>query len=212
MDFSVNLTIDLDTQEWQDSPAPGVQRKPLEREAAEHGHATSLVRYAPGSRFSEHKHPLGEELLVLEGVFSDEHGHYVEGSYIRNPPGSAHSPYSEPGCLLFVKLQQMPAEENQTIRVDTGKQGWQTTPSQVLRQNLFDSNYEQVSLFAFDSGQSITLTTDCGCEMLLIEGAVSANQQQQQSLSWNRFGPNQSIELQAQQKSLIWLKRHKQPR
>lgn len=30
----------------------------------------STVRYEPGARFSAHDHPLGEEILVLEGVFS----------------------------------------------------------------------------------------------------------------------------------------------
>ncbi|TMP76706.1 cupin, partial [Pseudoalteromonas ruthenica] len=66
-------------------------------EGAEFGHATSIVRYAPGAVFSEHSHPLGEEILVLDGIFSDEQGDYPAGSYIRNPPGSKHTPFSDTG-------------------------------------------------------------------------------------------------------------------
>ena len=43
---------------------------------------------------------------MLEGVFSNEHGHYPPGSYLRNPPGTTHTPFSEPGCVIFVKLWQ----------------------------------------------------------------------------------------------------------
>lgn len=68
--------------------------------------ATSIVRYAPESRFAEHIHELGEEFLVLEGMFSDEHGDYGAGTYVRNPPGSSHSPYTVDGCTIFVKLRQ----------------------------------------------------------------------------------------------------------
>ena len=84
----------------------GVWRKPLAREAVEHGHTTSVVRYDAGSRFPEHAHPLGEEILVLEGIFSDEHGNYPTGTYLRSPPQSKHSPFSEEGCVLLVKLDQ----------------------------------------------------------------------------------------------------------
>ena len=51
--------------------------------------------------FSTHPHPHGEEILVLEGVFSDEHGDYPAGTYLRNPPGSQHAPYSKEGCVIF---------------------------------------------------------------------------------------------------------------
>jgi len=75
----------------------------LDRLGAESGRATSIVRCVPGSYFSAHVHDGGEEFLVLEGVFSDEHGNYGPGSYLRNPPGSLHSPFSEEGCTLYVK-------------------------------------------------------------------------------------------------------------
>ena len=84
MDFTERIVIETQNQDWQVSPMPGVLRKPLAREDAERGHATSIVRYEPGASFSEHGHPLGEEILVLEGTFSDQTGDYPAGTYFRN--------------------------------------------------------------------------------------------------------------------------------
>ena len=61
---------------WQPSPIPGVERRMLDRIGDEVARATTIVRYAPGSQLSPHTHGGGEEFLVLEGVFQDEHGDY----------------------------------------------------------------------------------------------------------------------------------------
>ena len=87
MQFDKSVVINTREQEWEASPMPGVWRKPLARKAVEHGHTTSLVRYDPGSSFSSHNHPMGEEILVLEGVFSDEHGNYPAGTYFTQSTG-----------------------------------------------------------------------------------------------------------------------------
>ncbi len=124
LDFSKHVVIDSAEQEWQSSPLPGVIRKPLAREGRESGHATSIVRYEAGSSFSAHSHPLGEEIFVLEGVFSDENGDYPAGSYLRNPPSSSHSPFSKDGCLIFVKLQQFDVNDLEEVRIDTNTKEW----------------------------------------------------------------------------------------
>ncbi len=105
---------------WQWSPDRSVQRRMLDRDGEEVARATSLVKYPAGSRFPAHHHGAGEEFLVLEGVFSDEFGDYPSGTYVRNPPGSAHSPSSRDGCLIFVKLRQFDPGDLQRIVVDTG--------------------------------------------------------------------------------------------
>jgi anti-sigma factor ChrR (cupin superfamily) len=76
---------------WEPSPSGTVWRKPLYREGGESGLVTSLVRYAPGGAFPEHVHPEGEEILVLEGEFADEHGRYPPGTWIRIPHLSRHT-------------------------------------------------------------------------------------------------------------------------
>lgn len=94
-------------KEWIASPSPGVFRKMLDRDGEEVARATSLVLYHPDSHFPRHTHGGGEEFLVLEGVFSDEHADYPAGTYVRNPIGSSHEPFVKPGCVILVKLRQM---------------------------------------------------------------------------------------------------------
>jgi anti-sigma factor ChrR (cupin superfamily) len=105
-EFDRRVVIDTTGEPWVPSPEAGVERRMLDRVGGEVARATSLVRYGPGARFAEHAHGGGEEFLVLEGVFSDERGDYPAGTYVRNPPGSRHRPFSRGGCTLFVKLHQ----------------------------------------------------------------------------------------------------------
>ncbi len=109
---------------WEDSPLPGVSRRLLERDGAEVARATSVVRYAPGARFDAHTHERGEEIFVLEGTFSDESGDHGPGTYLKNPPGSRHAPFSEPGCTLFVKLRHLDAADTECVVVDTRRAQW----------------------------------------------------------------------------------------
>ena len=122
-DLRVALAPATDTS-WQDSPMPGVERYMLDRVGGEVARATSLVRYAAGSRFDSHTHHGGEEFLVREGVFSDQYGDYPAGTYIRNPPGSAHAPFSRRGCVLFVKLWQFAALDLEPVRINTRTAPW----------------------------------------------------------------------------------------
>jgi anti-sigma factor ChrR (cupin superfamily) len=117
--FDERVVIDTQNAEWVPSPVAGVDRIMLDRLGAEDARATSIVRFAAGSRFTPHEHLLGEEFLVLSGVFSDEYGDYPAGSYVRNPPGSRHAAYSEGGCELFVKVRQFDAADNVRVMIDT---------------------------------------------------------------------------------------------
>jgi len=78
----------------------GLSVLPLHEFGTEH---VALVRWQPGTRFNRHQHWGGEEILVLEGTFEDEHGSYPAGSWIRSPHRSEHTPFSKDGCLIYVK-------------------------------------------------------------------------------------------------------------
>lgn len=122
--LSQRAVVQSDVMAWIDSPAKGIQRKLLERDGAEVARATSVVRYAPDSQFASHTHDLGEEILVLDGVLSDESGNFGPGTYIKNPPGSSHAPHSHTGCTLLVKLRHLePADKQRTV-VDTQSTPW----------------------------------------------------------------------------------------
>ncbi len=155
LDMSRIVVINHNEQEWQASPMAGVKRIPLEREAAESGHVSSIVQYAAGSHFSEHFHPQGEEIFVLEGVFSDENGDYPAGSYLRNPPGSHHAPFSEGGCTLFVKLNQFKQGDQTQMAINTiehlaSRAGWINRLCHYM--NLKDSS---TALVRWPAGRAI---------------------------------------------------------
>ena len=123
-DFSQRCVVDSSTLAWQASPSPLIHRRMLERDGAEIAKATSIVRYAAGASFESHDHELGEEILVLDGTLSDEAGTYGPGTYLKNPPGSRHAPFSVDGCLLFVKLRHLDPADAERRVVDTRQSHW----------------------------------------------------------------------------------------
>ena len=123
-DFTIQAVVDTNKLVWIQSPASGVERKFLERVGNEIARASSLVRYAPNSSFAPHTHDGGEEILVLDGTFSDENGDYAAGTYLRNPPKSFHSPHSKDGCTIFVKLRQFHESDSAAVRIDTTAANW----------------------------------------------------------------------------------------
>lgn len=122
--LSQRVVVDSARLPWIDSPIAGIARQLLERDGGEVARATSIVRYAPGSRFARHVHDLGEEIFVLDGVLEDEAGTYPAGTYIKNPPGSAHAPGSATGCTLFVKLRHLDLADRERIVIDTRTASW----------------------------------------------------------------------------------------
>jgi anti-sigma factor ChrR (cupin superfamily) len=123
-DFSRRVVVATEGMPWIASPQAGVERRLLDRIGGEVARATSIVRYAPASAFPAHDHALGEEFFVLSGIFSDEHGDYPAGTYVRNPPQSRHSPRTAPGCVILVKLRQMAPSEHTRIVIDTASAKW----------------------------------------------------------------------------------------
>ncbi|GAA0792208.1 cupin domain-containing protein [Marinobacterium sediminicola] len=168
MDFSQRLVIDTRQLEWLPSPAPGVRRKPLERQQRESGHTTSIVEYAAGTAFSSHPHPKGEEIFVLEGVFSDESGDYPAGSYIRNPPGSQHAPFSREGCVIFVKLNQFAADDLHSVSIDTGTQPWLEGIGGLEVMPLHDFEGEHTALVKWPAGERFQPHRHFGGEEILV--------------------------------------------
>jgi anti-sigma factor ChrR (cupin superfamily) len=123
-DFTKKAVLHTNDLEWMASPAAGVSRKYLDRIGDEVARATSIVRYEPNAFFDVHTHDGGEEIFVLDGVFSDEGGDHPARTYIRNPPNSKHTPHSKEGCVLFVKLRQFHLDDMSTIRIDTNAAAW----------------------------------------------------------------------------------------
>ncbi|EGQ8488568.1 MULTISPECIES: cupin domain-containing protein [Vibrio] len=207
MDFSKRIVIDTAQQEWIASPSKGVWRKPLEREAEESGHTTSVVKYEPNSQFSTHPHPQGEEILVLEGVFSDEYGDYPAGTYLRNPPGSQHAPFSEEGCVILVKLNQFESEDLETVRINTNQASWQSGVGGLQVMPLHNFEHEHVALVKWPKGEKFQPHRHFGGEeIFVLSGEFRDELGTYPALSWIR-SPHMSEHFPfVEQETIIWVK------
>ena len=168
MDFTKRVVIHTHDQPWQASPLPGVWRKPLARENQESGHATSIVKYDAGASFRSHNHPLGEEIFVLSGTFSDETGDFPAGSYFRNPKGFIHAPFSRDGCELLVKLHQISPLDTQRVCVDTEQQNWQKGNGNLKVKSLHCFETESVALVFWPAGEEFILHRHYGGEEIYV--------------------------------------------
>lgn len=168
-DLSQRALVYTEEITWVDSPSPGVRRRMLERDGDEVARVTSIVRYIPGSYFTPHVHGGGEEFLVLNGVFSDEHGDYGSGSYVRNPVGSKHIPHSKAGCDIFVKLWQMDADDQDYVVINTNTAVWQPGLVQGLQvMPLHTYKTEQVALVKWEAGTRFNCHTHFGGEEIFV--------------------------------------------
>jgi len=215
-DLSQFAVVDVSESDWVASPAKGVLRLLLERDGGEKTtRATSLVAYQPNSRFESHGHPRGEEFVVLSGTFSDEHGDYPAGTYVRNPPGSSHQPFSRDGCLILVKLQQFDLGDDQHIvetlsaskHVSESVGGWS-------QQVLFEG-YEDVSFMQSNESRAIPVEwLRLGVEMLVMSGGLTmveaAGEAYHAEGSWLRFPACSNeyftVDIVAEKNTQLWIK------
>lgn len=187
LDFSKKISINTQQQAWLPSPLLGVERKPLARENAESGHATSIVKYQPGASFSEHSHPFGEEIYVIAGVFSDEHGDYPAGTYLRNPPGSKHAPFSKQGCTLFVKLNQFSKSDTEVVRVNTHTSDWQVGHGGLEVMPLHQFETQHTALVKWPAGERFKPHRHFGGEeILVLSGEFKDEHGSYPTLTWLR--------------------------
>lgn len=168
MNFNQKVVIETLQQPWTSSPHADVWRKPLAREEAERGHATSLVKFEPGASFHEHDHPLGEEILVLSGTFSDQSGDYHAGTYFRNPEGFKHAPFSKEGCVLFVKLHQFSSGDDEHVVINTKKTEWSPGIGGLSVMPLHNYQGESTALVKWPKGERFQLHRHFGGEEIFV--------------------------------------------
>lgn len=193
-DFSQRVVVRPADYCWVNSPMPGVERMMLDRIGGEVARATSLVRYAPNSIFSEHVHVGGEEFFVLEGEFGDEHRRYPSGSYVRNPVGTAHSPnVGEQGCIILVKLHQFQIADKAQVLINSRAAEWSPglVPGlSVLSLHQFEG--EQVALVRWAPNTQFSAHRHWGGEeVFVIEGVFCDEYGEYPAGSWIR-SPHES--------------------
>ncbi len=207
-DFAAPAFARTAEMDWVPSPTACVERRMLDRVGDEVARATSLVRYAPRSSFPEHAHARGEEFLVLEGVFADEHGEYPAGTYVRNPPGSSHAPASPGGCVLLVKLRQFADDDTARVVVDTHTGGWQPTGvAGVEGLPLHAHGSERVALYRLAPGSRVPEHEHPGGEeTFLLEGGLADGEQEYVAGDWLRLPPGSRHAVTSEAGSVLWVK------
>jgi hypothetical protein len=208
-DFTRRVVLHGARMPWVDSPVSGVQRRMFDRLGGEVARATSLVRYAPGSHFTPHTHGGGEEFIVLEGVFSDEQGHYAAGSYIRNPPTTRHTPHSATGCVIFVKLWQFDPADRMPVMIEMNRLGdvrESSTPGIDVRL-LFEDARETVVLQTWRAHAHLDQPLPDGAELLVLDGSLSESGDELVAMSWLRIPRGGRLRAAAgAQGAQVWVK------
>jgi quercetin dioxygenase-like cupin family protein len=207
-DLTQPVLLQAESQRWIPSPAAGVDRRMLFRIGAEKARATSIVRYEAGSSFARHAHPGGEEFLVLDGVFQDEHGDYPAGSYIRNPPGTSHAPAAAGGCTIFVRLWQFRADDRTRIVCSPG--GGRpdlARPGAEAAAVLYEDEFEKVRLERWRSSARVLVDNPRGLEFFVISGALATGDTLLTAESWGRLPAGMALSAQVSSIGVeIWMK------
>ncbi len=198
-DFTKRVLVADRDNPWRASPSAGVERKMLDRIGDEVARATTIVRFAPGSAFAPHTHDGGEEYIVLEGVFQDEDGDFPVGTYVRNPPTSRHTPSSEPGATIFVKLWQFDPDDRTQLRIDMNTAELEDDPARVgvAQTTLFADGREHVGLEQWSGGITHGLDASDGAEILVLDGALSDGDHSLGPRDWLRLPPGSVAKLTA---------------
>ena len=188
-DFSQRVVVRPEDYAWVESPMPGVERMMLDRIGDEVARATSLVRYAPNSKFSSHVHGGGEEFFVLAGEFADEHRKYPAGTYVRNPIGTEHTPrIGAQGCTIFVKLHQFDQADRTPVVIDTTQAEWSPGLVPGLEvMSLHEFEGESVALVKWAPNTQFNFHTHFGGEeILVLEGVFYDENGEYPAGSWIR--------------------------
>ncbi|MBV7259525.1 cupin domain-containing protein [Erythrobacter crassostreae] len=208
--FDEPVLTHTDQIDWVPSPMAGVDRRMLDRIGDEVARATSIVRYAKGSSFPEHTHSGGEEFIVLEGVFQDEHGDYPAGTYIRNPVGTHHVPGSEPGCTIFVNLWQFDPADQEQMSVDLNSLKVEPDPNRpgVSTAAIAERDYEKVSLEVWEANTEVVLTDTGGFELLILDGTLRHKDAEYARHDWIRWPAGKEAKFTSGgQGARVWIKR-----
>lgn len=209
-DFSQAVVMKTAAMDWQASPSPTVWRKRLDLSGPkEAGRVTSVVRYDAGSSFHAHPHPDGEEIFVLDGVFSDESGGYPAGSFLLNPEGFEHAPFSKEGCILFVKLRQYVGLERTHLTVNTLAEPWHDLGGGVSRLVLYDeqSYPERIQMVRLEAeSQMMTPADSKGAEVFLLSGTLVDVNGRYETGDWLRWPAHEARALTAKTPVILYLK------
>ena len=124
-------------------------------------------------------------------MFSDEHGDWPAGTFLLNPEGFRHTPFSKLGCLLFVKLRQFAGRERRNVAIDTRKLSWQPSSipgvtQRVLYEQAGFSDQVLLERWVPQADHGMTSYPE-GAELFVLEGEFSDDAGSYSTGCWLRF-------------------------
>ncbi|MDB5326979.1 MAG: anti-ECFsigma factor, ChrR [Phycisphaerales bacterium] len=90
---------DFENLAWQPF-REGIEIIPLYG-SSQGGPSAALLRYRAGAKLPAHQHVGFEHIIVLRGSQQDQNGVCSVGTLSVNRPGSSHTVFSEPGCVVL---------------------------------------------------------------------------------------------------------------
>ena len=133
-------------------------------------------------------------------------------SYLLNPEGYHHRPFSEEGCLLFVKLRQYGGERRPQVELrldlDTwGESGLDGVGEQVLYSE--PPAPESVVLQRWQAGAAPGVQSwPDGAEIFLLEGRLEEGGRRHDAGTWIRLPPGDELRARSEIGCLLYLKRN----
>ena len=211
-DMTKFVAVDTKKMKWQESPSGTVWRKRLHLVGpTQGGQVTSLVMYEANSDFHAHSRPGGEEILVLGGTFSDDRGDFTAGTYLLNPEGYEHAPFSKKGGIIFVKLRQYHGENRSQIVVESQNKKWVESgiPGIAIKMLYSEHGYpEQMSLQKWSPGATPgEMSYPEGAEILILKGSLQDQSGLYGEMTWLRYPAGSKHTPESSEGCEIYIKR-----
>src|SRR5215469_11925034 len=127
----------------------------------------------------------------------------------RNPPTSSHTPGSEPGCTIFVKLWQFDPDDRTPVRIETSRLAFTPAPNLpgVEFALLYESPWELVLLERWVPGINVAVPLLGGIELLVLDGSFIEGGEEFTRLSWLRVPAGAMLKATAGQGGCkLWAK------
>jgi hypothetical protein len=208
-DMSVLTVVRTREMAWQPSPSSTVWRKRLFLSGpVESGQVTSIVRFEPGASFHRHGHPQGEEIFVLDGVFSDEQGDFAKNSYLLNPEGFEHAPHSDEGCLLFVRLRQHQGLDRTHVSLGIHDSGAWARDRAVRRRTLYaqPSYADSTRLEHWIEPGEMVSTFSGGAELYVISGGFDDRIGSYREGDWIRYPAGSELRADVASDTMLYIR------
>jgi anti-sigma factor ChrR (cupin superfamily) len=90
------------------------------------------------------------------------------GTYIRNPPGSKHAPFTRDGCKLFVKLEQFHPDDTARVVVRPEDHQWQQGIGNLVVLSLHEFQTQHTALVYWPAHEKFQPHQHRGGEEILV--------------------------------------------